>query len=229
MAVVVVPILGFRRYRQLSDPATTPERRRRLLASSIIRKWFLVLPVLVLWAYAPEAVSWTGDDSQWWVAPLWIASVAVGAVIIVIRRRDPERRRRLVRSAAAFSALLPRTTSERPLFVLFAITAGVTEEILYRGFLIPYLAWAMNAPDWLGPAILAGMIFGLLHVYQGWRGVLMTGILGMAFGVVYLGIGLLPLIVVHTLLDLRVLLIPVDADEPDDGSENTAAIAPISR
>jgi uncharacterized protein len=229
MAVVVMPVLGFRRYRQLSDPATTPERRRRLLVASILRKWCLVLPVLVLWAYAPEAVSWTGEGGQWWVTPLLIASVAVGAVIILIRRRDPERRRRLIRSAAAFSALLPRTTSERPLFILFAITAGITEEILYRGFLIPYLAWAMNAPNWLGPAILAGMIFGLLHVYQGWRGVLMTGVLGMAFGVLYLSIGLLALMVVHTLLDLRVLLIPVGAAEPDDGSEHTAAIAPIPR
>ena len=228
VVVLVLPVLSFRRYRELSDPATTAERRHRLLVSSVVRKWCLVLPVLVLWAYAPEAVSWTGEGDQPWVTPVLILSVGAGAVGLV-RRRDPERRRRLVGAAAGFSALLPKTPSERRFFVVFAITAGVTEEIIYRGFLIPYLVWAMGAGDWLVPAIVAGVIFGILHVYQGWRGVLTTGVLGVGFGVLYLSIGLIPLMIVHTLIDLRVLLIPVDTDEPEAGPGTREGVTPVSR
>ena len=91
-----------------------------------------------------------------------------------------------------------------------SFTAGITEEIAYRAFLIAYVAWLLPDHDWTVAAVIAGVAFGLVHAYQGWKGVLQTGFLGIVFGLVYLNIGLVVLMVVHTLIDLRVLLIPPD-------------------
>ena len=79
-------------------------------------------------------------------------------------------------------------------------TVGICEEILYRGFLLWYLmCWLSEAP-----AILAAaMIFGLAHLYQGWGGVIRSGILGAVFCLGYLLIGSLwALMALHAVMDI---------------------------
>jgi hypothetical protein len=89
-----------------------------------------------------------------------------------------------------------------------AVTAGVTEEIAYRAFLVAVIAWLVPMPLAAAGA-LAGVAFGLTHLYQGWRGVIGTGAIGIVFGLAYPSVGLVALVVVHTLFDLRLLLLPV--------------------
>lgn len=81
-------------------------------------------------------------------------------------------------------------------------TPGVTEEIIYRGFLI--FAFAFLFPHlsiWL-IILLASLLFGLAHTYQGLiTGVLRTTIFGMLFSILYIALGsILPLIVFHFLI-----------------------------
>jgi membrane protease YdiL (CAAX protease family) len=109
----------------------------------------------------------------------------------------------------AVLVLLPRTVRERRAFTLLALTAGVCEEVLYRGL---FLAVCVALVPGLGPvrAVFAsGLAFGLAHLYQGPWGMLGTGVLGGCLTVLYLGSGslLLP-VCYHALLDLRVLLLP---------------------
>jgi uncharacterized protein len=54
--------------------------------------------------------------------------------------------------------------------------------------------------------------FGLAHAYQGRVGIVTTGVLGGVMAAVYLDTGslLLP-VVLHTLIDLRFLLVPARA------------------
>jgi membrane protease YdiL (CAAX protease family) len=55
-------------------------------------------------------------------------------------------------------------------------------------------------------AVIAGMVFGLGHVYQGWTGGVGTTIFGIVFGVLYWRLnGLVPLMVVHACGDLLML------------------------
>ena len=60
---------------------------------------------------------------------------------------------------------------------------------------------------WLGPApslAFAALIFGIGHSYQGWRGVLVTGLAGAVFGAVYLLAGsLLPAMILHAAGDIH--------------------------
>ncbi len=81
-----------------------------------------------------------------------------------------------------------------------SLTAGFCEEFLYRGYFIwvfaPWLGW------W-GAAALSLLFFAIGHLYQGWNGVLRTGIVGAIFTlVVAIFDSLWPAIALHALLDL---------------------------
>jgi len=95
---------------------------------------------------------------------------------------------------------LPHTLRELQNFVGVSITAGIVEEIVYRGFVLWYLAQVM--PLWVAVGV-SSIAFGLAHSYQGANGALRCGLLGLAFGIFYVITGSIWLpIVAHVLLDV---------------------------
>jgi hypothetical protein len=140
--------------------------------------------------------------------------VVAGGALVALRLRLPGQRARLRRAMQPFVGLVPHP-GERSRFVGLAVTAGVTEELLYRGFGITYLH--RLAPGWSSELVVlvVAAAFGLAHLSQGWKNVLLTGLLGVLFGVVTVDTGsVLPAIVVHTLIDLRILLLTPLLTEP---------------
>lgn len=98
-------------------------------------------------------------------------------------------------------SLLPQSPAEVAVWTLvLAPTAGITEEFVYRGFLMGH-AWAFLGNGWLA-AILTSAIFGLVHGYQGAWGMLRTGLIGfvLALGVLATW-SLIPSMMAHTLLN----------------------------
>ena len=77
---------------------------------------------------------------------------------------------------------VPRTREELKSFWRLSVTAGVTEEIIFRGFLIWYLLHFM--PLWLA-VVISSLVFGLCHSYQGLGGGIKTGLVGLAFALLY--------------------------------------------
>ena len=86
----------------------------------------------------------------------------------------------LGQSLANTGFLLPNGPLESLLWIGVAITAGVCEEIVYRGYLQPQL-WALSGSLPLSIALQA-LIFGVAHVYQGWRPAVITAVYGLVFG-----------------------------------------------
>ena len=107
------------------------------------------------------------------------------------------------RCAGTFGDLaifVPHTTRELRNFYGVSVTAGIVEEVVYRGFVIWYLGQFM--PVW-GAVVVSSVAFGLGHSYQGASGALRTGLVGLAFGALYVVSGSIWLpIVAHALLDV---------------------------
>lgn len=83
-------------------------------------------------------------------------------------------------------------------------TAAVGEEILFRGFLQARLRALFGESRGAGAlAVLAqAMLFGLAHAYQGGTGVLVSGAIGLAFGLLMLRFRTVwPLVLAHGLID----------------------------
>jgi membrane protease YdiL (CAAX protease family) len=107
-----------------------------------------------------------------------------------------------------FDALVPVTPRERLVFAAVAISAGICEEIVFRGWLLGTLHGTVGLH---GTALIlvAAAMFGLAHTYQRITGMLLTGIVGAVFCVLYAATGsLLVPIALHILMDVRFALIP---------------------
>lgn len=144
-------------------------------------------------------------------AGFWSLTVAilVGIVapVIAIKRR-PEARETMLAPYRALAFFLPGSPRERRWFAVVSLSAGICEEIIYRGFLVPYLAVGPLAMGPIPAILVAAVVFGMAHGYQGWVGVIATGVIALIMTVLFLLSGSLWLpMVVHALLDLRVLAI----------------------
>lgn len=103
--------------------------------------------------------------------------------------------------------MLPQTREERRGFAALAITAGIGEEIVWRGFGLTLLFMLLPTPHPAVPIVLAALAFGFAHWYQGAIGVLATASIGAALATLFWASGsLLWPMLIHVLLDLRVLL-----------------------
>ncbi len=138
-----------------------------------------------------------------------LVGLLAGAAIpvLLLRRRQPGKT--IANPLESIAFFLPRTPEERAWFGAMCLVVGVCAEIVFRGFLIRYLHDLPFGLGLLGAILVAAAIFGIDHGYQGWTGILGTGVLALLMTVLFFVSGTLWLpILAHTLLDLRVLLLP---------------------
>jgi membrane protease YdiL (CAAX protease family) len=102
---------------------------------------------------------------------------------------------------------LPATRKERWWFAALSVTAGICEEILFRGFLLRYLH---TSPLQLGlgwAVLAAAVVFGTHHAYQGVRGFFSTSLGALIFtGILLLTGSLWTGMVCHAAADLSLLV-----------------------
>lgn len=77
--------------------------------------------------------------------------------------------------------LLPATAVEKMLWILLSLTAGICEEAINRGYLQrQFNAWTRSAAVGI---ILQALVFGALHLYQGFLRTIPITMLGLLLGV----------------------------------------------
>ncbi len=112
---------------------------------------------------------------------------------------------------------MPATAREVRHGLALVVAAATAEEVLYRGFLIGYLAWFTSLP--VAVAVPA-LVFGASHLYQGGHAVAKIVLLAGLLGVIAVSTGSLWIpIALHFAIDLTgVLLAPtLLAPEPAEG------------
>lgn len=98
--------------------------------------------------------------------------------------------------------LFPRNRPERFWTTLLSISAGVTEELCFR-LVVPLMIFIVTENAILA-MVLATAWFGLLHIYQGWAGVLATSFVGAMLMFVYvLTQNLWLVMLIHAIIDLN--------------------------
>ncbi|MDP9075686.1 MAG: CPBP family intramembrane metalloprotease [Actinomycetota bacterium] len=217
--IFVQPWAGRRRYRRLlAARETDPRARMRHYRRGILGEWAATGLVVLIGFLAHRG---PGSIGLGRIPHFGSAAVTVGLAAgvltlsaVVFRLGGDGIRQALRRQSEGFRALLPHTAAERAVFALLAVTAGVCEELLYRGFGLAYLRWLWPGATrpWL--IALTAAAFGVAHLYQGVRGVVLTGLVGGYLAWLVLSSGsLVPAMVIHALLDLRILALP-DLDQP---------------
>lgn len=195
-------------YRRLLEAIgdEVPRVRRSLYAQAMVIQWSLALAMLSLWAWRGRSWEALGvaPQSMRGLIVGTTAALALAAVLWLMRtraRRDPEALARLVQDARNVERVLPHTRGELRLFYGVSVTAGVCEELLYRGYLLWYFGHGLPT---LAALAVTAVIFGFGHSYQGWRGVVGTSVIGVLLGIIYLLSGSLwPSCLVHAITDMH--------------------------
>lgn len=101
--------------------------------------------------------------------------------------------------------ILPANLEEFKHFLFVAFSAGVCEEIIFRGFFINYFL-AINENNTLGnwlSVLIPAFLFAFGHMYQGGKAVAKIMIMAILFGWIYLLTqSLLLLMLIHFLVDV---------------------------
>lgn len=173
----------------MTPPGTVPEvdRRLTLLLPSLV---LLVLTGVGWWLWPPPA-------SEPRLGALGLVAVGVGTALALLLgaallersvpsfRRTSRRLERLVRDLR-----LPPGGA-----LAAALVSGVTEELFFRGWLLPTVGLWWQA-----------LVFMLLHPAgrSGWAYTLYTGVAGLAFGALTLATGSLwPALIAHVAVNLH--------------------------
>jgi membrane protease YdiL (CAAX protease family) len=183
-----------------------PGIRVRAYLQAMLTQWVLAALALVMWTRLgrPAGDLGFGFVGGWRLAVGVLVLIAAVVFFEVQRRRvtrSEDAQRQLRKKIGESSALLPGDFKELFLFTHLSVTAGVCEEILYRGFLIWYLTQLVG----LVPAvILSSVFFGFAHLYQGRKGIAQTGAVGLVFALLYVVTGALwvPMLL-HTVVDIN--------------------------
>jgi membrane protease YdiL (CAAX protease family) len=171
--------------------------------------WGLTTGLIAGWWLAGRPVRDLGLQLPASVAGWWWTLLMSGAVIGFIVQQaysfatSPDAQaqvREKLESHPALGTVLPSTPREARVFSGAAVTAGICEEVLYRGYLLWYFQSLVPGGVAIAAAIL---VFGVAHAYQGVRGIFATGLAGAFAMAVYLLTGsLLAPILLHAALDL---------------------------
>lgn len=103
------------------------------------------------------------------------------------------------------SYIIPLNLYEYKHYIFLAFTAGICEEIVFRGFLIRYLEVFLTPLSYsdILAIVIPGLAFAISHLYQGWWSVLKIFIIAILFGCIfYLSGSLLWIVIIHILVDL---------------------------
>ena len=202
----MIPWRGYIRLKKLlALPSVDSKEKLALYAVTIAFQWLLV--GVIAWRAIIRGITLQelGLQPQPWLGILAVG--LFGALLIGglqwlnlrrIGRMDgpaPELLRKLA------NRLLPVNFLEYLPYSALAITAGVCEEFVYRGFGIAAFSKA-GLPLWL-VVILSSILFGLAHAYQGRGGIISTGVFGVLLAIARLWSGsLVPVMMWHAGLDL---------------------------
>jgi uncharacterized protein len=205
---VLLPWRGYRRLKRLlALPSVSTKEKIALYAVTIAFQWALV--AIVGWrclAHGLGDVSLGVAVQEASSSKIWLVSLLGGALVGCLQWFNLRRVARMQGAAPEFmktlaSRILPKQSVERIPYYALAITAGVCEEFVYRGFVMAAL-WQAGLATWV-VVVLSSILFGLAHAYQGVGGIIATGGLGVVFALVRIAWGsLVPVMVFHSVVDL---------------------------
>ena len=234
--VLVQPFRGRSRYEDLVRRVKTDQfARTRHYRRGIVGEWLyvsLVVVIVFLAAGNARSIGLTLNHLKPGgtfisVEIVAIVFMATAVTTIEVRRPNSKLLPRFRRQAQRFVELIPRTREERRMFSVLAVSAGICEEIVFRGFGIMYFRLMFPGTNSVIIVLCLGAVFGLVHAYQGVRNVLLLGALGCGFAWMVLATGtIVAAVAVHALIDLRVAFLPTSITERPEMAEQSGLVEP---
>lgn len=101
-----------------------------------------------------------------------------------------------------FRVVLPTNEIENKWWNVLSFTAGFTEELIFRSFLMFIILELFTGMPVVLAGVLTALLFGCGHMYQGLSGFITTSLVGLIFVFLFIILeSIIPLILIHWLMD----------------------------
>jgi membrane protease YdiL (CAAX protease family) len=213
--VVVQPIIGKKEFAKVQI-YVTDDNRVQLYQGMLISSWIPVFYLLLASWFAGISparyfVFNVSEGNQPGIELTLPLLFTLGVFLFILLppqfiRFFPKYNEWLKKQFAEFRALLPHSKQDQIYWVFVSLTAGIVEELLYRGFFPQFFTIYVPKLSLWVIILVVNLFFGIAHLYQGISGVFATFLTGILFHILLLASGslLLP-ILLHFLIDLRIL------------------------
>ncbi len=196
-----------------------PGARISFYHSTMRWQWSLLAAGIAVWLLGGRALEEIGFRAPhgwgFWVSLVLALLTAVASTAHRLRvQRSEESRLKMRSQFGGMLAFLPRRTEELRVFNLLSVTAGVCEEVLYRGWLLGFFGPLIGMP---AACVVAVISFGLAHSYGKRDVAIKAGAMGAVLTGVYVLSGSLWVpIALHIVMDVNVGMLSTAAfrDEP---------------
>lgn len=156
----------------------------------------------------PQSIGWCARPiwKEIWVGVLLFIPFFIGSSLITVAFKDLGLKSPM---KSLPSYLTPVGTWQYLLALLLVIAAAISEETIFRGYLMLRLSRAFRSAGLA--VIVSSAIFAVGHKYEGTAGMATVGVMGVAFGLIYLWRkSLVAPMTIHFLQDfLGVILLPL--------------------
>ncbi|MEM1123220.1 MAG: CPBP family intramembrane glutamic endopeptidase [Bacteroidota bacterium] len=206
---IVLPLFAvFQSQPEMKAVTFNTQMKKQVYYGNGIFQWICAFVILVVWWAYDRPLPDLGFQWGAWST----VSVALLGLFIFLYLMDVWSELRNAEKIAATKdkwlkeiPILPATFEEFKHFLFVALTAGVCEEIIFRGFFVNYFL-AINENNALGnwlAVLIPAFLFAFGHMYQGSKAVVKVMLMAVLFGWIYLLTrSLLLLMLIHFLVDV---------------------------
>ena len=211
MIGILYPVMGYRQSKKRGIVSGNSGKTGWYL-TSIISSWvpaIVLVTATILNGHSFKDLGFTFDfpDERRY---LFYIALALSAIylgyniftILLLRFNKKERERHSKDIPAEYRFILPSNREEKVMWRLLATTAGITEELIYRGYLFFALFFLFPeiSPIWV--IIISSTLFSVGHLYQG-KEVWKPAAAGLFLASVYYFTGTIYIVIIlHIVQDL---------------------------
>jgi uncharacterized protein len=203
-----IPLQGaLQRRKGFAGMVFSSEQKKRFYISGSFSLFIMGAVVMSVWLIFKRPLWEIGltqpsdFSSWWWMIIVFVLIYLADTVITLSSKKGVDRS---IDNWKKRTPFLPTKRSELPEYLLMCFSAGVFEEIVYRGYLINY-CWNLfdgyNYQQMLA-VFLPAFVFSIAHFYQGGKAVIKIFVLAVVFGYLFIFSGsLLIVMILHFLLN----------------------------
>jgi membrane protease YdiL (CAAX protease family) len=190
---VLLPLMAIRSALRVRRPGGTPTRAQYLTSVFVSQGMLLVLAL----SAARSEFIWLFPRRSFGVTNILLAVAflvpALGTLPMRWAKKSEESRQRMM-------WMVPQRTDDLWWWALLALTAGIVEEIVYRG--VMFKLWLRILGSWWLAVAVCVLVFALVHYVQGRRAMALIALFAFVFHMIVLVTGdLYTAMAVHFIYD----------------------------
>ena len=205
---IAIPLYAAKgRSKGFSNVNFSTEQKKNIYISGSFSLFIMGVIVMAVWLLFKRPLAEIGltqptnFQSWWWLVIVFGLIYFLDTVLTLSSKKGIDT---TIDNWKKRTPFLPTKNKELPEYFLLCFSAGVFEEIVYRGYLVNYCWYLFDGYNYqqLFAVFLPAAVFSIAHFYQGGKAVVKVFILAVFFGYLFIFSGsLLIVMILHALVD----------------------------